>query len=139
MIDDQIALHERVDLLRIASHPNHRGSQRRQIDDRRHTSEVLQDDSTGLKRQLHLSDVLCIPLREVHNVRLVDHEAVDVSQQSFQQHANRIRQPTDIPEPGLFQLVQTVVLNVPVAGAECGQCSEGIRGCHSWFLPKTQG
>ena len=50
VVDHQVDRHQRVDLLRIAAEPLHRGPHRGEVDDARHAGEVLQHDAGRLER-----------------------------------------------------------------------------------------
>ena len=54
VVDDEIDRHERIDLLRIAAEPLHRGAHRRQIDDAGHAGEILQHDAGRLEGNFDL-------------------------------------------------------------------------------------
>src|SRR4029079_12612872 len=52
VVDDELGREERVDPPRIAAEVPHRGTHCREIDDRRHAGEVLQEDTPRPKRDL---------------------------------------------------------------------------------------
>ena len=54
VVDHQIDRHERIDLLRIAAEPLHRGAHRGEVDDARHAGEILQHDAGRLERNFDL-------------------------------------------------------------------------------------
>ena len=55
VVDDQVRGHEGVDARGIAAERRHRVAHRRQVHDRRHAGEVLEDDAAGHERDLGLA------------------------------------------------------------------------------------
>ena len=88
VVDDQVTRDERIDLLGIATHANHRRSQCREIDNSRHASEVLQDDSTRHEGQLNLRRLRSVPICQCLHVIGGHHKVIDIPQQRFEQHSN---------------------------------------------------
>ena len=118
MIDDEIALHERIDLLRIASHADHRVTQRGHIDDGRDAGEVLQDDAADHERHFDLFGLGGVPVGDLRDMLFVDEEAIDVAETRFEQDSHRERQRLNLAKALRGQLGQRVVLELATARLE---------------------
>ncbi len=64
MIDDEISRDEGVHLGRVATEVGHRVAHDRQVDDRRHTGEILEDDAGRHERHLGLGRDARSPRRQ---------------------------------------------------------------------------
>ena len=93
VVDHQIDLGQRIDLLRIAAQRLHRVAHRRQIDDRRHAGQVLHQHARRAEGDLAVRSLLGGGQRldVCGGYRL----AVLVAQQVLEQNFQRIRQPGD--------------------------------------------
>lgn len=92
MIDDQINGAERVDFHWINSKFFNGISHSGQIDDGRNTSEILQDDSGGLERDLHILVGGLLPVEDIFDVLLLDAEVVAVSDGRLKKNSDGIRE-----------------------------------------------
>ncbi len=124
VINDQVARHQRIDLLRFAAHADHRRPQCGQIDDGRNAGKVLQHDAAGFKRQLGFLHVGRVPGREVRDVVLRHDEIINVPQQRFEEHSNRKRQPIDVRRGFLAELRQAVELKIAALRVQGRQGAE---------------
>ena len=131
VVDDQVRGHERVDPGGIAAQRRHRVAHRREVDDRRHTGEVLEDDPRGHERDLRLAAAAGPPCRERGDVLLAHDPAARVSQRVLEQDLERDGSAREVDaerEPGRRERLETV--EVGEAGAERGPGSEGVGRGH---------
>ena len=105
VVDDEIGRHQRVDPGDVAAEPGDGRAHRGQIDDARHTGEVLQHHPARQERQLELLAgwPAGVQAASVVDVALVDELAAGVAQHVFEQDADRERQPVEIGQPLLGQ------------------------------------
>ena len=92
VIDDEIGRLERVDPVRIAAELDEGLAHRRHVDDRRDAGEVLEQDAAGVKGDLLVGCRLRIPLEERVDVLALDDAAVLVTEQIFEEDAERERE-----------------------------------------------
>jgi hypothetical protein len=64
VIDHQVHRHERVDRLGLATEAHDAIAHRREVDDRRHASEILHEDARGSERHLFCGGALFRPIRD---------------------------------------------------------------------------
>ena len=126
VVDHQVDRHQRVDLLRIAAEPLHGASHGRQIDHARHAGEVLQDHPGRLEGHFDPGRGRRVPAGQVGHVAFGHGVAVAVSQHGFQQNADRIRQPRDAGQLGIFQARKAVDARGTVAGVKSVTCVKRI-------------
>ena len=88
VIHHEIHRHERLDDLRIFLQAGDGGAHRRQIDEQRHTGEVLQHDARDDEGNLLLRGRLRIPLGQRFDVLLGDLLSVAIAQHRFQDDAD---------------------------------------------------
>ena len=100
MIDDELDRLQRVDLVRIAAEPDDAVAHRREIDDRGHAGEVLQQHARRRERNFLLRGALEVPARQRLDVGRLDEPAVLVAQQVLEQDLHRVRQARDFGESG---------------------------------------
>ena len=91
VVNDQINRHLRVDLFRVPTHLNHGVPERREVNNRRHPCEILQDDSRRTERDFATLAV-GKPRRNVANVVFRDQKPVVPSKSPFEKNANGIRE-----------------------------------------------
>ena len=137
VVDDQVHRDQRVDALGIAAQPCHGRTHRRQIHHAGHAGEVLHHDPCGLERQLDGDRIGRIPVRQPNHVLLGHGKAVDLAQQSLQQHLDRERQPGDLAYASLFESGEAVIDNRLARAGKAGSGVEGIGShlgheAHSW-------
>ncbi len=95
VIDHELHRLQRIDLLRIAAEPDDAVAHGREIDDRRHAGEVLQQHPRGRERNLLLGARRDVPAGQRLDVLGVDEPSVLAAQQVLEQDLQRIRQPRD--------------------------------------------
>ena len=101
VIDDEVARHEWVDLLRgsrVAGHPDDGGPHRREVHDRGYAGEVLEHDAAGGERDLGLFDFGGVVLGEGLDVAVRYDVPVVVAQHRLEEHLDRVRQRIDVAE-----------------------------------------
>ena len=108
MIDHQFGGQQRIDALRIAAQGADGFAHGRQIHDRRHAGEVLQQHPRGHEGDFFVGLGLGIPLREGANVGGVDEARVFIAQQVFEQHFHREGKPGRISCAAAFESVEAV-------------------------------
>jgi len=108
VVDHEIGRDERVDALRIAAEARDRRAHRREVDDRRHAGEVLQDDARGQKRYL--------ARREREGVFVGGKAERVVAQHVLEQDADGVRQLRERAVALPLQGVETVVADAAAGG-----------------------
>jgi len=129
VVDDQIHRHERLDDLRILPHPRHRRPHRREIDEQRHTREVLQHDARHHEGNLLRPLRLRAPRRQAANRLLGYTFAVGVAQQRLEHEPHRHRQLLHFKPRRLERRQRVKLMRRPV-GREALQGVERIRKTH---------
>ena len=86
MIDDELGRLQRIDLLRIATHHPHGIAHGRQIDDCRHTGEVLEQNPGRHERDLDRWLCLRIPGCHGFDILCRDRRAILATQQILEQN-----------------------------------------------------
>ena len=99
MVDDELDRLQRVDFSRIAAEPNDAVAHGREIDDRRHAGEVLQQDARGREGDLLLHFGGHVPARQRLDVLGIDEPRVLAAQQVLEEDLERERQPCDDGKP----------------------------------------
>ncbi len=98
VIDDEIDGDNRVDALGAAAQPGHCRAHGRQVDDRRHAGEVLQNDSSGFEGNLEWLGHLRRPARQPLDILGHHFVAVGCAQDRLQQYFDRKWQPINVGE-----------------------------------------
>ena len=98
-------------LLRIAAEPDDAVAHRREIDDRRHAGEVLQQHARGHERDLLRRLRRDIPAGQRLDVVAIDEAAVLAAQQVLEQDLQRVRQPREPAVAGLLERGQAEEVN----------------------------
>ena len=129
VVDDEVDGDERFDDLRILPELDDRRAHRGQIDQQRHSGEVLQYNARDDERDLLRARSLRIPTREIPDGGLGDALAVAIAQQRLQHEADRNRQARNL-KAGLLQRRQGIEFMRHSVGGECLQGIEGIRKAH---------
>ena len=109
---------------------------RRQVDDRRHAGEVLQQHAGRREGDLALGVLGRIPAGEGGDVVLLDVGAVLHAEEVFEQDAQRVRQLGDLREAGPFEGGQTDVFDRASGRLERGSCTERVEPGHrnpKWY------
>src|SRR5262245_60189093 len=121
MVDDEIDRRERVDLFRVAAEIEDGPPHRREIDDRRHTGQILHQDARRAEGDLAVGTLVAKPRADRLDIVDSDGTAVFEAHEVFQEDLQRYRQPRDIAEPRrLRRRVKTeiiVALAVELEGA----------------------
>jgi hypothetical protein len=88
MVNHQIYGTLRVDDCGIPTHSCHRISHSREINHRRYTREILEDDPTWFKRDFDLFRRLFAPVQDILDVLGSNLELVTVTNRALEQHLN---------------------------------------------------
>ena len=96
VVDDKLGGLEGVDFLRVPAEGSHSISHSGQIDDSRHTREVLHQDAGGHIRDLARGLGLWVPVGEEADVVVCDCVSVLVAEKIFEQDAEAVRQACEI-------------------------------------------
>ena len=126
VVDDEIARHERIDLLRIAAKALHRCAHRREVDDAWHAGEVLQHDAAWQERDLDLARGVGAKVRDVAHVLLGHDIVVEVAQRLLEQHADREWQRAHAAEAAALENGEREVRERALSDLEGGLCAERI-------------
>ena len=111
MIDHQIDRHERVDLFRVAAHPFHGRAQRRQIDHRRYTGEILKQDPGRVEGQIDVADFFGVVGGQFADIVFADDVAVEMAHDAFEQDFDRVGEMFDLASAdsgGVGEFIETV-------------------------------
>jgi len=100
MVDHELGGDERVDHRRVAAHVGHRVAHRGEVDDGRHTGEVLHHHARGRERDLLRRLGGGVPAGQRLDVRRRDRAVALGAQQVLEQDLQRERQPRDIEAGG---------------------------------------
>src|SRR5829696_4007613 len=114
MVYDEVGRNEWVDLPWISAHILHRATHRREVDDRRHTGEVLHDNPGRQVRKLS-ADRLG-PVGQRLDVLFRDEYSTSVAQERLEHHPDGERQREHIPVRPLVQRLQAEDLYLFRAG-----------------------
>ncbi len=120
--------------LRIAPEPQDAVAHRRQIDDRRHAGEVLQQDAGRRERDLLLNLRRHVPAGEGLDVLRVDEPGIFAAQQVLEQDLERERQTPDRREAGLLERPQAEDVKGLSADGQRSPCAERIVGAHPLII-----
>ena len=96
VVDHQVDVDQRVDLLRVAADLGHRVAHRRQVDDRRHAGEVLHQHPGRLEGDLDARLGGGVPAGDRLDVGGADRDAVLEPQDVLQQDLDRVGQAGDV-------------------------------------------
>jgi len=108
VIDDEINGHERLDHGRILARRGHGVAHRGQVDQQRHTGEVLQNDAGHDKRDFFRRGLPGLPGGEGADVFFADLATVAIAQDGFEDNADADRQTRHRTESGGFEARQRV-------------------------------
>ena len=109
VIDDEIDRHQRIDLRRIGASRLHRIAHRREIDDRRHTGEVLHQDPRRTERDLAIGGASLKPAGDRPDIVGRHRSPVLPAQEIFEEDLEGERQPRDAAQPRRFRGCKAVV------------------------------
>ena len=126
VIDDQFDRLERVDFFGIAAQSFHGVAHRREIDDRGHAGEVLEQNPARSKGDFLARFRLRVPLNKRLDVVDRDGDSVLVAQKVFQKHLERERQPTRI-ESFFLQGVESKKAQASPGNFQVGQRAEAVQ------------
>ena len=125
VIDDQLGRHQRVDPLSVATQFLDRCAHGREIDHRRDTGEILQENARRHEGDLVARLGLRVPAAERADVGLFDRLAVFVAQQVLEQDAQRERQPRRL-KARLFEGRETVNFERALSDVEGAATTEAV-------------
>ena len=98
VVNDEVHRHERLDHLWVPAEFLHLGTHRREIDEKRHAREVLQNDACDRERDLILAGSLRVPVGEVFHIRFRHFFAVKIPQERLQHDADGDGKTRDIAD-----------------------------------------
>jgi len=130
MVDDQFRGLQRVDLAGLAPQLDDRVAHGRQVDDAGDAGEVLHEDARGPERYLLVRDLVAPPGGQRDDVVAGYGEAVLVSEQVFEQDADRVGEPADVADAGPLQRFQAEDIVGAVPDLQLGTSAKGIELCH---------
>ncbi len=90
MVDDELDGLKRIDACGIAAKTHDAVAHRREIDNRRHAGEILEQDAGRRERNLALDRMRRVPIREGLDVRCLDESAVLLPQQILEEDFHRV-------------------------------------------------
>ena len=134
VVDDQLDRDRRVDLRRVAAHLSDRVAHRREVDDRRHTGEVLHQHARRGERDLLSRLGPRVPAGQRLDVGGRDAAVALVAQQVLEQDLQRERQPRDVET--CLQGVEAEDLEPAAPDLEVGAGVKAVRrltGSHYLF------
>ena len=98
MVDHEIDGHERLDDLGIPFQAGDDRPHRREIDQKRHTREILQDDAGNDERDFLLRGRFGVPVGQRPHVALGHLLAIDIAQHRFEHNPNADRQTRNLAD-----------------------------------------
>ena len=126
MIYHQINRNERLDQSGVFTHSLDRRAHRREIYKQRNTRKILQNYAGDDERDLLRAFVRWSPRRKLTDMRFADFfSAVEVTQNGFENDADRDRQPRNIAETGVFKLRQRIKYSV--GSVSSGKCLSRVK------------
>ncbi len=132
VVDDEVDVDERVDPLRVAADLGHRVAHRGQVDDRRHTGEVLHQDAGRLEGNLGAGLGGGVPAGDRLDVLGPHRDPVLEPQHVLQEHLQRVGQPGDVE--ALMECVEAEDLVAAPAHLERRAGAEGVAAAHDPIL-----
>ena len=96
VVDDELSGLERVDLFGVATEGTHSVTHGGQIDDGRHTGEVLHQDACGHVGDLTRGLCLWIPVGQKADVVGRDGVSILVAEEIFEEDAETVRQACEV-------------------------------------------
>ena len=131
VVDHEVRGDERVDAGGVAAEARHRVAHGREVHDRGHAGEVLEDDPRGHERDLGLAAAARPPGGEGRDVLLAHDAAAGVAQRVLEQDLEGDgRSPEVDPEGEAGGRERVEAVEVREAGAERGSGTEGVRRGH---------
>jgi hypothetical protein len=109
VIDHEIDRHERLDQLGTFLELLHRVTHGGEINQQRHSGEILQDDARDDEGNFLADRLLGVPVREGADIVLTHPLAVEITQHRLEDDANADGQLGDRGHPGLFKRRQGIV------------------------------
>jgi hypothetical protein len=95
VIDHEIDGHERLHPRDVTASSDHCRPHRRQIDEKRDTGEILEQDAPDDEGDLRRPLCVRLPARQRFDVLVSDAPAVEIAQHGFEQDAKAHREPRD--------------------------------------------
>ena len=128
VVDHQFDRLERVDPRRVAAEPRDRVAHGREVDDRRHAGEVLEQHAGRRERDLLAGAGRRVPVGERRDVGRPDEPPVLVAQQVLEQDPERERQPRHARVAGLLEGRQAADPDGPAFDDDVRRASRTSRG-----------
>ena len=128
VVDDEVDVDERVDLLRVAADLGHRVAHRGEVDDRRDAGEVLHQDPRRLERDLDARLGGGVPARDRLDRVGGRRDPVLEPQDVLQQHLQRVGEAGDVELA--LQRVEPEDLVRAASDLECRFSAEGVALAH---------
>jgi hypothetical protein len=100
MVDHQLRRQQRVDAFGIAAERGDRVAHRREVDDRGHAGEVLQQHARRSEGDLAVGRARGLPVRECFQIAGIDGLAVLVPEQVLEHDLERVRQAAGVEPAG---------------------------------------
>ena len=134
VVDHQVDVDQRVDLLRVAADLGHRVAHRRQVDHGRHAGEVLHQHPRRLVGNLGAGLAAASQLAIASTSAARRRDPVLQTQHVLQQHLDRVGQTGDVET--LLQRVEAEDLVGPATYVEGRTGAEGVETGHLFILGK---
>jgi len=119
VIDDEVDRLQRVDQSRVAAESGERISHGSEINYRRHSGKVLEQNASGTKRNLFLDFPLYIPAGERTDVVGFDELAVFVPEEVFEENLEADGEAICVPAGELGQGIQPKDRVLPTSNVQC--------------------
>ena len=132
VVDHELGGDQRVDPARVAAERAHGVAHRREVDDRRHAGEVLEQDARGRERDLARRLGAGVPRRDRLDVRGRDGDAVLAPEEVLEQDPQRVREPRDVV--ARLERVEAEHLVRRVADLKGRARAEAVRVAHASIL-----
>ena len=126
VIDHEIDRLQRIDTRRITAELYHRVAHRGEINDARHTGEVLQQHASRPERDFLVDGRLDVPVRQRFDIGPLHERAIFAAKQVLEQHAQRERKSGGGASGEGVERAQTEVRIVTVAHRQSGTAAERI-------------
>ena len=122
VIYHQIDRYQRLDDLRVFTHHGGGIAHRGEVNQQRHTGEILQHDACDDERNFFRARCIRLPVGQLADMRLGNFLAVVIAQHRFQHNADRNRQARNLAQSGGFQCGQGIQCGLFAAG-ELERCA----------------
>ena len=132
VVDHEVRRHERVDARGVAAERRHRVAHRREVDDRGHAREVLEDDARGHERDLGLAAAARAATRRGPRRPPRGRSPPPAWRSTFSRRILRVTgaRPRSIPRASAGGRERVEAVEVREAGAERSSGAEGVGRGH---------